>query len=47
MNKEARIMIRMEDELKKRVEERAKEKGLTVSAWARMILIEKIMKGDK
>jgi antitoxin component of RelBE/YafQ-DinJ toxin-antitoxin module len=42
MIKEKDILIRITPELKKKVQERAKKLGLSVSAYIRMILIKEV-----
>lgn len=42
MIKEKDILIRIDSELKEKVKVKAKELGLSVSAYVRMIIIEKI-----
>ena len=42
MIKEKDILIRIDQELKKRVQEKAKSLGLSTSSFIRMLLIEKL-----
>lgn len=45
--KSKHIMVRMDEELKQKIEKEANKKGLNTSAWIRMVAIEKMMKGDE
>ena len=47
MNKEKDLTIRLEQELKSKIQEKAKELGLSTSAYVRMIIkkeVEKVFK---
>lgn len=44
---ESRIIIAIDEELKEKVKKKAKENGLSISAYLRMLMIKEVQKNEK
>ena len=44
---ESRIVIALDDELKEKIKSKAKENGLSISAYLRMLMIKEVQNNEK